>query len=126
MAIYGVGAHHDGVDVTQEFISNECACTNWSATQAPALYVFMNSLKIGDIIYIKSYPPNIGLIVKAIGLVRDNMARSYPNLGFGVPIKWLWQGNQVVNFSDKYNVHQNTLYEEFVPEVQDFIFSTFN
>lgn len=125
MAIYGIGAHYSGTDMTQDFVNHACACIGWNITQSPALHNYISSLKIGDIMYIKSFPPSIGLIVKAVGIVTDNQAQNFTNLGYGIKVKWIWEGNETIGFSDKYNVHSNTLYEEFVPTVQNFVISKF-
>lgn len=130
MAIYGIGSHYGSTeDMSQDFINNNCACVGWAQSDAPGLHRAISSIKIGDIIYIKSYPPNVGLIIRAIGIVTDNIARDYyfsANSGFGVGVKWIWVGEGKVQFDDKYNVHRNTFYEEFIPEVQDFVLSKIN
>lgn len=130
MAIYGIGSHYGSTrDMSQDFIKHNCACVGWDQKDAPGLHRAINSLKIGDLIYIKSYPPNVGLIVRAIGIVTDNTAKKYQfssDDGVGVGVKWIWQGDEKIQFDDKYNVHRNTFYEEFIPEVQDFILSKIN
>ena len=55
MAIYGVGATFDEVDVSQYFIDNNVAGIGWPIKYAPDLHQFIQSLKVGDIIYIKSF-----------------------------------------------------------------------
>ena len=54
MAIYAVGAYYDG-DVSDDFIANNIAGPGWSINDAPELHQFVRSLKVGDIIYIKSF-----------------------------------------------------------------------
>lgn len=130
MAIYGIGSHYGSTkDMSQEFIDNNCACVGWSRINAPGLHNAINSLKVGDVMYIKSYPPNVGLIVRAIGIVTSNQAKNFVfanDTGYGVSVKWIWVGESRVNFDDKYNVHRNTFYEEYVPDVQQFILSKIN
>jgi hypothetical protein len=75
MAIYAVGAYYDG-DVSDDFIANNIAGPGWNITDAPELHQFVRSLKVGDIIYIKSLSPTSpDIIVKAIGGVTTNCAR---------------------------------------------------
>ena len=72
MAIYGIGANFNKTDVSQYFINNNVAGIGWGIKDAPDLHQFIKSLKVGDIIYIKSYSPSAGLIIKAIGIVKDD------------------------------------------------------
>ena len=66
MAIYAVGAYYDG-DVSDDFIANNIAGPGWSINDAPELHQFVRSLKVGDIIYIKSFSPTSpDIIVKEI------------------------------------------------------------
>jgi len=113
MSIYGIGATYDR-DVADEFVNNNVACVGWDITDAPSLHEILKLFKVGDIVYIKSSPIGQGLRVKAIGIITDNQIRNVPNLGTGVGVKWIWTGHE--NFGtidDKYNVRNNTLYEEF-------------
>ncbi len=53
MAIYGVGAYYDE-DVSSDFIQNGLVGVEWGASDAPELQAYFRSLKVGDIVYIKS------------------------------------------------------------------------
>jgi len=76
-------------------------------------------MKTGDVIFIKSHPPSEGLILKAVGIVTNADVRNRSNLGDGVEVHWTWKGNERLGqISDKYNVRNITLYEEFNPTVQ--------
>lgn len=120
MAIYGIGATYDRTnDVSVDFIQEQIACVGWSSQEAPTLHEILKHIKPGDIIYIKSYPPNIGLIIKAVGVVVGNQVIDHPILGKGVSVRWQWTGEyRFVPFTDKYNVHSLTLYEEFNLDIQ--------
>ena len=73
MAIFAVGASYDETDVSGDFIKNNIAGPLWDNLVAPELHQFVNSLKVGDIVYIKSYSPRSNdIIVKAIGVVKDD------------------------------------------------------
>ena len=118
MAIYGIGATHSH-DVSDKFILNGKACVGWDINDAPALYELLRFIKTGDIIYIKSTPIGQGLRVKAVGIVVDNTIINDPNLGNGVSVNWIWNGHiNLGTIKDKYNVRNNTLYEECNKEVQ--------
>lgn len=122
MAIFGIGAYYDN-DVSGIFIEKELACIGWSEETTSALYNILRSIKVGDIIYIKSQPPQIGLIIKAVGLVVDNEVLFHEGIGAGVKMKWIWTGNEKLGrikaLDDKYNVRNNSIYEEFNRFVQN-------
>lgn len=56
MAVWGMGAFYDS-DVSKQFVSQGCACIGWDKADAPALYQMLMSVKIGDIMYLKSVLP---------------------------------------------------------------------
>lgn len=125
MAIYGIGAYYD-VDVTKDFLKNNCLCIGYGKGQATSLYEMLSRAKIGDIIYIKSFTPRNKdvLYVKAIGILTgSNIEEFYydnmNSMGYGREVKWLKDfSNQfaTINLSaeDKVNnVYSNTMYEEY-------------
>jgi hypothetical protein len=119
MAIYGVGAFY-GEDVSSEFIEAGIAGIGWSSTDAPDLHQFMRSLKVGDIVYIKSQRPGSDLSVKAIGLITTDEVPDLPELAkCARKVRWISTETFTVPVSpQKNNVRNNTLYEEFHPNVQ--------
>jgi hypothetical protein len=82
----------------------------------------MRSIRLGDIIYIKS-SPQIGLIIKAVGVVRKLELPTLEHGAIGVGITWLWTGptKTVGKIADAYNVRSNTLYEEHSPAVCELV-----
>lgn len=122
MAIYGIGAYYQ-TDVSQDFINNNLVGTGWSITDAPEIHAYIRTLKVGDIVYIKSYSPSSpDIIVKGIGIIRDHIIISnrYVTCGRNV----IWKNTEEIRVqkpSEKNNVRANTLYEEFHPDVQEFI-----
>ena len=119
MAIYGIGASYDNKDVSSQFIRKRLACVGWNEKQAQPLHAILRHFKIGDIVYIKSHPPSIGLIIKAIGIVISDKVKIHALLGTCIPVKWLWMGEERLGKSDdKYPVRNITLYEEFSSKVQ--------
>ena len=120
MAIFGIGAYHNDEDVSGDFIENQVACIGWSIDDAPSLHHMLGTLKIGDLIYIKSAP--IGkLRIKAVGIIINNEIKTVDKLGKGLTVNWTWRGVEKFDISDKYNVRNNSLYEEFNSEIQKFV-----
>jgi hypothetical protein len=122
MAIYGIGAFHDGTtDVSPEFIAQGVACLNWSVQEAPVLHRLLGHVKVGDIIYIKTHPPGSDLTIKAVGIAKDEDVKAYGDLGRGIQVRWIWSGNHTVHEApdEKYSVRSNSIYEEVSPAIQD-------
>jgi hypothetical protein len=123
MAIYAIGAYYDE-DVSGEFIANNIAGPGWSIAEAPELHQFVRSLKVGDIVYIKSASPSsTDIIVKGIGVIIDDELVTTSNVvAAGRNIKWLVTGSfRVQKPREKNNVRLNTMYEEFHPAIQSAI-----
>jgi hypothetical protein len=125
MAIFGVGAFFNGkTDVSADFLRAGVACVGWSRQDAPALYKLLERIHAGDIVYIKAHPPGRKLIVKAIGIVTDAEVKSYRRLGHAVCVRWIWRDKKRFiekKGAERYNVRNNTLYEEMSPVVQKFV-----
>ena len=123
MAIYAIGAYY-GKDVSGEFIANNIAGPGWDITEAPELHQFVSSLKVGDIVYIKSVSPaSPDIIIKGIGVIIDNQVVTTSSVvSAGRNIKWLVTDNfRIPKPNEKNNVRLNTMYEEFHPAVQSAI-----
>lgn len=122
MAIYGIGAYFSS-DVSNDFITNNLVGTGWSLKDAPELFQFMKSLKVGDIVYIKSFSPaSSDLIIKGIGIIKDDVVVTNSIVKCGRNVIWK-NTNQlrVPKPQERNNVRANTMYEEFHPEIQDFV-----
>lgn len=123
MAIYGIGAYYDR-DVSNDFIKKKLAGVGWSSSDAPELHKFIASLKVGDIIYIKAFAPNSAyIIIRAIGLVRDDVILNNRSSGGLVRAgrHVVWKATKEFRIRkprERNNVRSNTLYEEFHPAVQ--------
>ena len=120
MAIFRIGAMYGGDnDVSPIFIKKKLACVGWDEDTAQPLHAILKHLKVGDIVYIKSHPPSIGLIVKAVGVVTSDEIKDEKDLGTGVPARWLWTAEERLGqFDDKYPVQNIALYEEFNRKIQ--------
>lgn len=130
MAVFGAGAYYN-VDVTKDFLKQGCFCIGYEKKDASALYEMLRRVKIGDIVYLKSF--NMGkkgesgkIFIKAIGFVVGQSIKSLTfddgsDMGYGRKVKW------IKDFSDREkwievelnaeervnNVYANTLYEEY-------------
>ena len=122
MAIYGIGAYF-GYDVSKDFITNNIVGTGWDKQSAPELFQYMQSLKVGDIVYIKSFSPSSSdIIVKGIGIIKDDILVTNNVVTCGRNI--IWKNTEILRIpkpQEKNNVRANTMYEEFHPDVQNFI-----
>jgi hypothetical protein len=123
MAIYGFGAMFGGdTDVSGDFLQMGMACVGWSEQDAPPLFDILRNIGNGDLVFIKSFNLQVGLTIKAVGVVTDRTIRQYTVQGcprHGVAVCWVWQGSdQVGRIDDKYPVRTVTLFEEHTPSVQ--------
>lgn len=123
MSFIGIGAMYGTDDVSSEFVAQGVACIGFEPAAAPFTHAQMATLNTGDIIFIKSYPPHIGLHIKAVGIVTDPTFKKVPNLGYGVSVRWVWHevDNPIVlgKLDDRGDhVRRGTFYQEVGPEVQ--------
>ncbi|MDF2590901.1 MAG: hypothetical protein K0S75_367 [Clostridia bacterium] len=127
MSIHGIGAYYDD-DVSSSFITESCACIGYGKSEASSLYEMLRRIKIGDIIYIKSYQPTTHTVfIKAIGFVTGKNVKEYnfpgsnESMGYGRKVSWKriyttkdeWIRIQLPQEDMKNNVYNNTLYEEY-------------
>ncbi len=119
MAVWGIGAYNKDKRESRvkEFINNGCACIGWTRKQAPTLYRVFDSIKNGDIIYIKSYYIKEKRVsIKAIGKVIEK-DETKPDKDQEIKVNWIckhpiepeWLNSQEI----RYNVYLNTLYQEY-------------
>lgn len=124
MSFIGIGAMFGGTeDVSSEFINRGVACIGFEPDDAPFTHGQMATLKAGDIVFIKSYPPHLGLYLKAVGIVTDATLQKVANLGYGVAVRWVWHDVANPVFLGKQDdrgdhVRRGTFYEEVGPGVQ--------
>lgn len=119
MAIYGIGANHVG-DVSQVFLTRNLIFIGWGVNDAPELYQYMRALRVGDIVYIKAYSPRSRyIVIKGIGIVTEADPITVNNTDDGRHVKWVDASSfHIPKPKEKNNVRNNTIYEEFHPEVQ--------
>lgn len=122
--VFGIGAFWENRDdMVPEFLRQHCACIGWSREDAPTLYDILEQVRIGSIVYLKSYNPQSGLRIKAVGIVTGtHMTTSLSNESLAV--SWLWTGEDLVGMvDDKYPVRTCTIYEEPSREIQERVVS---
>jgi hypothetical protein len=123
MAVFGFGASYGGTnDVSGKFIKQGIACVGWQPKEAPPLHTILKHIKTGDIIYLKSQPPSIGLIIKAVGIVTGHKVKKYSE-GFGIRVRWIWIGEKrLQQIRDGCRPVRNlTLFEEYNFDVQSVV-----
>ena len=126
MAIWGIGAFHNSkTDMAGAFISQSCAFLGWGRGSAPAIWQMFDSIKPGDIIYIKAFvPKQKQLSIKAVGIVESIIQKGTHTLDTELRVKWK-QGHEALPIIQislskeafRNNVYNNTLYEEFNPDL---------
>ena len=117
MSIYAFGANYDGRDVFLDFINNNCVGIGWSYNANTSGHHIIQSIKAGDIVYIKSCNNGSPITVRAIGIVSDYQSIIVPNVAeIARNVKWLYTTSFVIQnpkASDKNNVRSNSVYEEY-------------
>lgn len=118
MAVFGIGANYDR-DVSGDFIDRGLACIGYKEEDAPPAHDILRSIKTADLIFIKSFTPQAGLIIKAVGIVIDSRVTDVVGLGKGLPVRWEWKGeDRLGKLEDRWPVRTVTIYEEHNPEVK--------
>lgn len=128
MAVYGFGAAYGGSDdMTSAFVEAGGAFVGWSSDEAQSAHAILRQIEVGDLVFLKSFPPSMGLIVKAAGIVTETaeplIVRDIP--GVGVKVNWTFYGIRdggtklLGKIGDKADfMRGGTLYREYNPDVQ--------
>ena len=128
MSVFCIGANFNKKDISQDFIKQGIVGVVWNSNEAPELQDYFQSLKVGDIVYIKSAFVNSDITVKAIGLIKDSLIiRNNGLVSTGRNVKWLFTEQFIIpQPKEKNNVRSNTIYEEFHPVALSEIISRIN
>lgn len=96
MAIWGMGScFEERKEQINNFIKGEFVCLGWRREQKPEYFKMLENIKLGDIIYIKSFfIPTEPMTVKAICVVTETMKNSNSHSGYEqcdnqIGVKWL-------------------------------------
>lgn len=132
MAIFGAGSLWDNNEMKESFFKDENFVIGWNISDANDLYSLISTVKIGDLIYLKSNKPgSLDIKVKGVGIVKDSLLgvlfENEENLSlrkknFELPVKWLNIEEFIISIPQGIgkltNVRAATLYEECLPFVQ--------
>lgn len=132
MAIFGAGSKWEEDEMKNEFFKNENYVIGWNIKDAEDLYNLISTMKIGDLIYLKSNKPgSLDIRIKGIGIVKNSLIgglfEKEENLSvrknnFELPVKWIVKTESKItipkNTGKLTNVRSATLYEENLPFVQ--------
>jgi len=132
MAIFGAGSKWENDEMSQDFFRNENFVIGWNINDAEDLYSLISTIKIGDIIYLKSNQPgSLNLKIKGVGIVKNSflgvLFQNEENLSlrkhsFELPVEWICKAefNIVIpiNIGKLTHIRSGTLYEEYLPYVQ--------
>lgn len=137
MAIYGAGSNWDGQELKDDFFLNNNYVIGWDIKDANDLYSMISTFKVGDIIYLKANRPgSFDIRVKGIGFVKsslldvlfekgENLSKVRNN--FELPVEWIVKEEFFINIPNAIgkltNIRAATLYEEYLPYVQNEILS---
>ena len=132
MAIFGAGSNWSGTEIRQRLFDNNYYLIGWDIADAEDLYTLISSIKVGDIIYLKSNRPgSLDLRIKAIGIVTQSLMQSFfdneinlsnRRANFELPVTWIDRDEFRISIPEGTgkltNVRAATLYEECLPYVQ--------
>jgi len=138
MAIYGAGSNWDGTEIKEQLFDNNNYVIGWDIVNAEDLYTLISSIKVGDIIYLKSNRPgSLNIRIKGIGIVTQSLMQtlfeneidlSNMRANFELPVNWISTENRTISIPNDTgkltNVRAATLYEEYLPFVQNEILNT--
>ena len=71
--------------------TTDIAVAVYDKADAPVYHALLRRISNGDVIYLKSFTPQAGLTIKAVGIVTDDTVYEPPgDLGSGVKVRWTW------------------------------------
>ncbi|WP_040195621.1 hypothetical protein [Candidatus Soleaferrea massiliensis] len=137
MRIWGIGATWGDKPMLDEFGKKHAVAIGWEEEEAPGLYAMMNQVQIGDIIYVKSFVIKGKVLhIKAVGTVTSTAYSQPPLLGENkkaINVKWLEKPESFKEILHplseeemRYNVYNNTFYEELNPDIIEIIMNLYS
>lgn len=134
MAIYGAGSVWNDDEMNQRFFQEGRFVLGWNDENAKDLYEAITTLKVGDIIYLKSNAPGSRNVrVKGIGVVSKSFIQNitdgdYRNVAVEdwdslfVTVNWIRREEFRIVIPEEEgkltNIRAASFYEEFLPFVQ--------
>jgi hypothetical protein len=139
MAIYGVGSNFGpgkNEEQKDKFIEKGKYILGWNYQEASDLHALMAAFKVGDILYLKTAQPgHAEMTIKAIGIVTKSLVHCLYDRrnkldmdkskgeNLFVKVKWIYtkEFSIKIETGKMNNERSATIYEEWLPEVQDII-----
>ena len=134
MAIFGMGSKWGDNELTESFFEREKITIGWNEGNGNDVHYLLASIKIGDLIYIKSNRPGSrDLKIKGIGIVNENFIEYLKNNGISaknfieadsltISVRWIHKQEFLIEIPKEMgkltNIRATTLYEEYLPFVQ--------
>jgi len=134
MAIYGAGSKWNEDEMKETFFEQGRFILGWNDQNAKDLYEAITTLKVGDIIYLKSNAPGSRNVrVKGIGVVSKSFIQNitdgdYRNVALEdwdslfVTVNWIRREEFRIVIPEEEgkltNIRAASFYEEFLPFVQ--------
>lgn len=132
MAIFGAGSNWGGDEIREQLFNNNNYLIGWDVINAEDLYTLISTIKVGDIIYLKSNRPgSLNIRVKGIGFVTQSLIQALfknevdlanSRANFELPVEWIFRDEFIISIPEDTgkltNIRAATLYEEFLPFVQ--------
>lgn len=116
MAILGISTGA-GTDWLPRFLDEGVAALEKSEREEDK--ETLRRVRVGDLIFAKSYTPETGLVLRAAGVVVNDEVRAVEGLGPGVVVKWKWTGEKAVGrIDDGHAARADPLHEEHHYDVQ--------
>ncbi len=110
MAVFGMEVSCMGAPDEAHHSGSVCLGRGEPGTQAvPATF---HTIHNGDLVFIKSYTPQTGLDMKAVGVVLSNVPTDAAG-AMCIPVRWIWQGDRHLSDpEDHWPLRGDPLYEE--------------
>lgn len=113
MAVYGIGTYYNK-SISSDFIQQNLVGLGWDYQNEKELHEHFQSLKIGDIVYIKSDQSGSFVTVSAIGIIRDDRIICKNGLiATGRNVRWISTDEFIIHEEPKINNKDlETIHEE--------------
>jgi hypothetical protein len=90
-----IGASFDRVDVSDLFLQKQGVWLGYTMEEAQEMTKILEHASIGTWVCIKSFSPSVGLIIKAVGYIKNY--EWYPleaRQSYARQVHWLWNGEK--------------------------------
>lgn len=120
MAVWGIGScFEERKEQLDNFINGEFVCLGWRREEKPEYFKMLEEIKLGDIIYVKSYfIPTEPMTVKAICVVTETLRNSNSHNGYEqcdneIGVKWLSTNlNKKIPIDSMFKERKSSIFKE--------------